>query len=113
MIVDVYEGDTDEVLPVTRDELGNLALGSELCGMRGDCNDLATVRVATCHDVTSAPWKGVYFTCSQCGCIVRLRRAEADAFENVTYVPTLMMPNGRGRELSFCPNCGRKVVSDD
>lgn len=53
------------------------------------------------------------FICSQCGCAVRLRSADADAFENVTYRPTLTMPNGRGRELSFCPNCGAVIVDNE
>lgn len=50
------------------------------------------------------------FKCSRCGCAVRLWAAEADAFENVTYGPTLTMPNGRGEKLSFCPNCGARVT---
>lgn len=50
------------------------------------------------------------FTCSRCGCSVRLRSAKADAFENVTYRPTLTMPNCRGGKLSFCPNCGARVT---
>ena len=52
------------------------------------------------------------FKCSRCGCAVRLRSAEADAFENVTYGPTLTMSNGRGGELSFCPACGARVIGD-
>lgn len=99
MIVDVYEGDEDEVLPVTRDELGNLALSSELCGMRGDCNDLATVRVATCHDAPQFPWTYGWFTCSECGA-----RSLVLDDQNVPIV--------HGGELRFCPNCGRKVVRD-
>lgn len=50
------------------------------------------------------------FECSRCGCVVRLRSAEVDAFENVTYGPTLTMPNGRVGKLSFCPHCGAMVV---
>lgn len=100
MIVDVYEGDADEVIPVTRDELGNLALGSELCGMRGDCNDLATVRVATCHNVTAPFWRDVLFTCSGC-------RASIQLFDDQNE------PIVEGGDLRFCPNCGRKVVRDD
>lgn len=55
--------------------------------------------------------EGNVFECSRCGCVVRLRTGQADAFENVTYGPTLTMPNGRGGELSFCPHCGARVVS--
>lgn len=62
----------------------------------------------TCCDVSD--YENI-FTCSRCGCSVRLRSAKADAFENVTYGPTLTMPNGRGGELSFCPHCGARVVS--
>ena len=62
----------------------------------------------TCCDVSD---DGDFFTCSRCGCAVRLRSAEADAFENVTYGPTLTMPNGRGEKLSFCPHCGARVTS--
>lgn len=100
MIVDVYEGDEDEVLPVTRDELGNLALSSELCGMRGDCNDLATVRVATCRDTPQFPWTYGWFTCSECGA-----RSLVLDDQNVSIV--------HGGEFRFCPNCGRKVASND
>lgn len=50
------------------------------------------------------------FTCSRCGCSVRLRSAKADAFENVTYRPTLTMPNCRGGKLSFCPRCGARIT---
>lgn len=64
----------------------------------------------TCCDVSDDE---SVFKCSRCGCAVRLRSAEADAFENVTYGPTLTMPNGRGFEPSFCPHCGAMVVSDD
>lgn len=96
MIVDVYEGDTEEVLPVTRDELGNLALSSELCGMRGDCNDLATVRVATCHNKCGADTERS-FTCSECG------------YEAWTFGVSFCEPD----EFEFCPHCGRKVVRDD
>lgn len=56
---------------------------------------------------------GNVFECSRCGCVVRLRTGQADAFENVTYGPTLMMPNGLGGKLSFCPHCGCSVVSHD
>lgn len=62
----------------------------------------------TCCDVSD---DGDFFTCSRCGCAVRLRSAEADAFENVTYGPTLTMSNGRGEKLSFCPCCGARVTS--
>lgn len=86
MIVDVYEGDEDEVLPVTRDELGNLVLSSELCGMRGDCNDLSTVRVATCH-ILPGDADNYAPHCSACGAVL---------FAG-----------------PYCPNCGRKVVSND
>ena len=63
----------------------------------------------TCCDVSD---DGDAFTCSRCGCAVRLSSAEADSFENVTYGPTLTMPNGRGEKLSFCPNCGARVVGE-
>jgi len=62
----------------------------------------------TCCDVSD---DGDAFTCSRCGCAVRLSSAEADAFENVIYGPTLTMPNGRSGKLSFCPNCGARVTS--
>lgn len=52
------------------------------------------------------------FECSRCGCVVRLRTCQADAFENVTYRPALMMPNGRGGKLSFCPHCGARCVDN-
>lgn len=91
MIVDVYEGDEDEVLPVMRDELGNLALSSKLCGMRGDCNDLATVRVATCHMVDTDHEYEDSIRCDVC-----------QKKFNRPWEP-----------FKFCPNCGRKVVSDD
>ena len=56
--------------------------------------------------------EGNVFECSRCGCVVRLRTGQADAFENVTYGPTLTMPNGRGGKLSFCPHCGARVTSE-
>lgn len=62
----------------------------------------------TCHDVSDDE---SVFKCSRCGCALRLWAAKADAFENVTYGPTLTMPNGRGFELSFCPHCRARVVS--
>ena len=62
----------------------------------------------TCCDVSD---DDDAFTCSRCGCAVRLSSAEADAFENVTYGPTLTMSNGRGEKLSFCPCCGARVTS--
>lgn len=64
----------------------------------------------TCCDVSDDE---SVFECSRCGCVVRLRTCQADAFENVTYGPALMMPNGSGGKLSFCPHCGAMVVSDD
>ena len=63
----------------------------------------------TCCDVSDDE---NIFTCSRCGCTVRLWAAEADSFENVTYGPTLTMPNGRCEKLSFCPNCGARLVDE-
>lgn len=60
----------------------------------------------TCCDVSDDE---SVFKCSRCECTVRMLSAEADVFENVTYGPTLTIPNGRGGELRFCPNCGSRL----
>ena len=98
MEISVYEGDAEEVIPVTRGDLMDLCATAYVDGACSiDDESRENVEVSTCHDTTAAVYAGAIFTCSECGAATPFVLEDGE--------PTIL--HG---ELRFCPNCGRKVI---
>lgn len=96
--IDIYDGDDEDVIPLTRDEIKEICASAYVdCMTCGEDDEKATATVATCRDITPAVYSGVIFTCSERGAITYL----IGEGEESTVC---------GGELNFCPNCGRMVV---